>query len=154
MTVLVDVALLAALASVALMAGLFFMASVAVMPGLALLPAADGAAAMQAINRAILNPVFLVAFVGSAMLCVLIAIAAPLVGTDGAGWVVTGAVLHLVGGIGVTAVANVLLNNRLDAVDPTSPAGAELWELYQRRWTAWNHVRTVACTLAVVAFGM
>jgi uncharacterized membrane protein len=45
-----------------LMAGLFFAFSVSVMRALASRPAAEGIAAMQAISRAILNPVFLVVF--------------------------------------------------------------------------------------------
>lgn len=154
MTVLVDGARLLALVTVALMAGLFFFASTALMPGLARLDAAHGAAAMQAVNRAILNPLFLAVFFASALLSLAVAVAAPLTGADGAGWTIAGAALHLVGGIGVTTVANVPLNERLDAADPASPEGREVWALYGRRWTAWNHVRTVACTAAVAGLAL
>ncbi len=58
-----------------LMAGLFFAFSVSVMRALARLPAAEGIVAMQAINVAILNPVFLMAFFGTAAACVLVLIA-------------------------------------------------------------------------------
>ena len=45
-----------------LIAGLFFVFSVAVMQALARLPAAGGIAAMQSINSAMLNPLFLPVF--------------------------------------------------------------------------------------------
>lgn len=44
----------------------------------------------------------------------------------------------------MTIVANVPLNQALAAVEPASADGAHLWARYLSRWTAWNHVRTVA----------
>lgn len=52
-----------------LMAGLFFAFSTAVMEALARLPAAAGIAAMQSINVAILNPLFLATFLGTGAVC-------------------------------------------------------------------------------------
>jgi hypothetical protein len=54
-----------------LMAGLFFAFSVCVMKALTRLPSAEGIAAMQSINVAIINPVFLAAFFETAAACVL-----------------------------------------------------------------------------------
>ena len=59
-----------------LMAGLFFAFSVSVMKALARLLSAEGIAAMQSINVAIINSVFLAALFGTAAACVLIRIAA------------------------------------------------------------------------------
>jgi uncharacterized membrane protein len=70
-----SIALVAALGC-GLMAGLFFAFSVSVMRALARLPSAEGIAAMQSINVAIINPVFLAAFFGTAAACVLVIIAA------------------------------------------------------------------------------
>ncbi|WP_433289421.1 DUF1772 domain-containing protein [Pseudonocardia sp. CA-142604] len=137
-----------------LMAGLFFAFSAAVMPGLRRLRPEVGAAAMQAINRAILNPVFGVVFGGTPLLCLLMAVAAPFSSWTGAGWIVAGAVLHVVGSFGLTMVANVPLNNRLDAADPDSPAGVAVWADYLVRWTAWNHVRTALCAAATAALAL
>jgi uncharacterized membrane protein len=50
----------------------------------------------------------------------------------------------------VTMVANVPMNNALDAVDPASEAGATYWRTYLRQWTAWNHVRALLGTAASV----
>jgi uncharacterized membrane protein len=137
-----------------LVAGLFFAFSAAVMPGLRRLRPEVGAAAMQAINRAILNPVFGVVFGGTPLLCVLLTVAAPFSARGGAGWIVAGAVLHVVGSFVLTMVANVPLNNRLDAADPDSPAGVEAWADYLLRWTAWNHLRAVLCTAATAALAV
>ena len=43
---------------------------------------------------------------------------------------------------------NVPMNQALDDANPASVAGTELWRNYLRRWTAWNHVRTVAGAIA------
>jgi uncharacterized membrane protein len=68
------ITLVAALAC-GLMAGLFFAFSVAVMKALARLPSAEGIGAMQSINVAIINPLFLAVFFGTAAACVLVMIA-------------------------------------------------------------------------------
>ena len=149
-TVLPAVALLGVVGC-GLMAGLFFAFSTSVMPGLRLLAPAEGAAAMQQMNRAILNPLFLVVFLGTALICLLLAVGAPFSGRAGTAWIVTGAVLYLVGSIGLTMVVNVPMNNRLDAADPASAEGAAIWADYLSRWTAWNHVRSLACVAATAA---
>lgn len=141
----------ATLVGTALMAGLFFMASVAIMPGLRLLPAPASAAAMQAINRAILHPVFLAVFLGTALLCAAVAVPAVLAGSP---WPVAGGVLYLAGTFLVTIVCNVPMNNALDTWDPNGPETPERWADYDRRWTAWNHVRTVTSTAATAALAL
>ncbi len=127
-----------------LVAGVFFVFSVAVMPAFARLPPGHGVAVMQTVNVTIVRAPFLVVFVGTAVACVVQVVLAPgdLVG-------VLGAVLYVVGSFGVTMVFNVPLNNRLDRVD----AGGDdpFWARYASRWTAWNHVRTLASTAAAVA---
>ena len=55
-----------------LMAGLFFIFSATIMSALGKLPAPAGIAAMQSINTTILSPVFLTAFMGTALVCVVL----------------------------------------------------------------------------------
>jgi uncharacterized membrane protein len=131
-----------------LVGGLLFAFSVAVMPALSRRPAAEGMAAMQAVNRVILNPVFLLVFVGTTAICALLAATAPFADVAGAGWRGAGALAYLVGGFLVTGAANVPLNVRLEAADAHSTEGERLWRHYLRRWTAWNHVRVVGCVAA------
>jgi uncharacterized membrane protein len=59
-----------------LMAGFFFAFSVSVMKALSRLPPAQGIAAMQSINVVVINPVFLIAFFGTAAACAAVAISA------------------------------------------------------------------------------
>ncbi len=134
-----------------LVAGLFFAFSTSVMPGLRRLPPAEGAAAMQQMNRAILNPLFLAVFLGTGLVCLLLAVGAPFSGRPGTVWIVIGGLLYLAGNIGLTTVVNVPMNNRLDAADPLSAEGASIWADYLARWTAWNHVRALACVAATAA---
>jgi uncharacterized membrane protein len=136
-----------------LIAGLFFAFSVSVMRALARLPAAQGMAAMQAINVVIINPIFLVVFLGTAAVCVFLIIAA-LLGwqqTLGTVYLLTGSVLYLVGSLLVTMVFNVPMNESLAAAAPTAPDSASLWAGYLTRWTAWNHIRTVAALVAAAS---
>ncbi|TQM15042.1 DUF1772 domain-containing protein [Pseudonocardia kunmingensis] len=152
-SVLPAVALLGAVGC-GVMAGVFFAFSTAVMPGLRRLSPADGAAAMQQINRTILNPLFGLVFGGTALLCLVLAVGAPFSGRAGTAWIVAGALLYLVGSIVLTMAVNVPMNNRLDAADPASAQGAEVWTGYLARWTAWNHVRAAACTAATAALAI
>ena len=139
----------------ALVAGLFFAFSVCVMRALGTLPSPHGIAAMQAINVVILNPIFLGVFVGTAATCAVVVVmsivwwdpattAGPLVGS----------LLYLIGSIGVTGRCNVPRNNALAGVAPDSADGARLWVDYLGTWTFWNHVRTLATLLALVAFAL
>ena len=72
------------------------------------MPPAQGIAAMQSINIAAVTPVFRMALFGTAALCMPLAIAAVL-GWDapGAGWLLAGSLLYLVGAVVVTRAFNV-----------------------------------------------
>lgn len=136
-----------------LVAGIFFAFSTFVMSALARLPAAQGIAAMQSINIAVINPWFLTVFFGTAVACLGLAVAALLRwDAPGAGWLLAGGLLYPVGTILVTMGGNVPLNNALATADPAGAAGATLWHRYLDRWTLWNHVRTAAALAAAAAF--
>lgn len=68
MTAFVPALAFAAIIGSGLMAGLFFVFSVCVMQALSRLPPEQGIAAMNAINVVIQNPLFLIAFMGTALL--------------------------------------------------------------------------------------
>lgn len=133
-----------------LIAGLFFVFSVAVMKAFARLPSAEGMAAMQSINVVIINPVFLTVFFGTAAACLFVIIASLLRwGDSGVVYLVLGSALYLVGAFLVTVVFNVPKNNALALVSPVDPDSTRLWASYLEKWTAWNHVRTVASLAAM-----
>jgi uncharacterized membrane protein len=135
-----------------LMAGLFFAFSVAVMRGLGRIPAAHGLSAMQAINIAIINPWFLAVFIGTGVLSAVVVIMAMLRSNEpGATSFIVGGMLYLVGAILVTGLCNVPMNNAIAPLDGQSPESARRWQDYLKRWTAWNHIRTIATLAATVA---
>lgn len=151
---LVLVATVLATVGSGLVAGLMFAFSACVMAALGRLPAAQGIAAMQSINVAILNPAFRLLFFGTTTSCVLLAVIAAFADQPGALWRVAGSLLFIVGAFLVTIVVNVPLNNALADVDPASSEGARLWQRYLARWTVWNHVRTVAAGGATAALAL
>nr|WP_255671827.1 anthrone oxygenase family protein [Glycomyces amatae] len=147
--------LLAALVSVGMMAGLFTGFSYAVMPGLKILDDKAWIAAMQQINKVIINGWFMPAFLGAV---VFTGAAAALVGASAnraaLPWVLAALALALVMFIGTVAV-NVPLNDRLAAAgDPGSLADpAALRASVEAKWIAWNTVRGVASVGALLALG-
>jgi uncharacterized membrane protein len=151
-SLLVAITFVAALGS-GVMAGLFFVFSVFMMTALARLGAPQGIAAMQSVNIAIINPIFLAVFLGTAILSVVTALAAIWSwSAAGSGWLLAGSVFYLAGIVAVTMVFNVPLNDTLAAVDPASAEGAAIWERYLDVWVKWNHLRTVAGIGALACF--
>ncbi len=133
-----------------LMAGLFFVFSVSVMKALAQMTPQEGMKAMQRINRAILNPIFLGTFFGTALLCLCIVAVSAIERQPGYGWSLSGAVVYLVGGFLITAGFNVPLNNTLAALSADEEGSHTEWCRYLERWTRWNHLRTAASITAVI----
>ena len=118
-----------------LVAGALGVFTLMVMPALAGLSDPAGAAAMQSVNRTAVRPPFMLLFLGTAVLCLVLA------GLELAGdrrpLVLAGAGLYLIGVLGVTVLANVPLNDTLARADVS-------WPDYLQRWTAWNTVRSIA----------
>lgn len=139
----------------ALSAGFFFAFSACVMKALGKLAPAEGIAAMQSINVAVINPWFMGLFFGTLVACVLAIVVAFLQWHDPrAAWWLAGGSFYVLGTFGVTIVCNVPRNNALAVVAPVSAEAARLWSVYLREWTAWNHVRLAAALAGAVAFGV
>ncbi len=129
-----------------LVAGVFFAFSTFVMRALDRLPAPHAVAAMQSINIAVIHPLFLGPFFGTALTCIATTIAARSQSSFPA--ISAAAALYLFGTLLVTIICNVPLNHRLAAADPSSSAAASAWRHYLSRWLFWNHVRTAAAAFA------
>ena len=142
----IETVVLIALVGTGLVAGLFLTFSIAVLPGLQRLPPARAAAAMQQINRAILNPLFGLVFGGTAVASVIVAVTA----LPGDPLRFLAALLTLVGGYVVTFAANIPLNNALDRAEPDAAA----WERFAGPWTRWNHLRALTTTAATVLLAL
>lgn len=146
------VAVVAAVSS-GVIAGLLFAFSSFVMRGLRDLPPLQGIAAMQSINAAVNNPVFMVAFVGTVavnLIAVIVAIVSW--GEAEAVYLLVAGLVYLAGVLGLTAGYHVPRNNALATMDPAGDAAAERWTRYAAEWTTWNHVRVFAGVAAAVVY--
>jgi uncharacterized membrane protein len=140
---------IAAIVGCGLVSGLLFAFSVVIMRALLQLPPEVSMQAMQKINIVIINPLFLLAFLGTTVLC--LAVAATAVFGEfhlGSRWLLAGAVAYLLGPLGITMRFNVPLNNQL-AETPANQAEIE-WPKYASEWLRWNHARTALGALAMV----
>lgn len=148
MTGLIRVLTVAAVVGTGVMAGLFFTFSAVIMRALERLPPAQGLGAMQVINVRIVNPAFLVFFLGSALLCLTLAVLALTNETPGRWWRLAGAGAYLAGVMVVTVAVNIPLNDTLAVVDPGSASASASWQQFLSDWNPPNHLRTVAGILA------
>jgi uncharacterized membrane protein len=145
--------LIAACVGSGMMAGLFCAFSSFMMKALSSLSDSNGIEAMQAINRFIVGPGFLLVFLGTGVLCAISAllvwnVSGPTLLT------ITAAGIYIVGCVFSTIAFNVPLNNQLEAVDSASEEGRLMWRRYLARWTRWNHVRSVATLISTVLLAL
>ncbi|OEV05449.1 DUF1772 domain-containing protein [Streptomyces oceani] len=142
-------ALVLATALNGLMAGLYFAFSVAVLPGLRERDERAFANAMRSINRKILNPWFALAFGGTMLVILAVAVPSMASGaTNGPSRLVMAAFLLYTATLVITFAVNVPLNDALEKAD--GPALAAARERFEGRWVRWNHARTV---LAAASLG-
>ncbi|GIH08705.1 membrane protein [Rhizocola hellebori] len=143
-------ALILAVLATGIMAGIFMLYSHTVMPGLGRTDDKTFVAGFQAMDRAILNPLFLSTFVGA---LVFTGLAAALsfgsASRSMLPWLVVAFLLYLAIVI-ITGRINVPLNDALKAAgDPnTIDVTAAREHFNEALWIRWNHVRSVACFLA------
>jgi uncharacterized membrane protein len=139
--------------SCGLAAGIFYAFSSLVMRALAKIPPPAGIAAMQSINVSVVNPWFMAAFFGPAVICCALGVVSLVRwNREGNAFLFAGSAFYLVGTMMVTFAFNVPLNDVLATVDPASLEGARQWASYLVTWTNWNHVRTGGALFAAVAF--
>jgi uncharacterized membrane protein len=143
--------LLAATLAMGLMAGVFGLYAHAIMPGLGKTDDRTFVGAFQEIDRAIINPWFMVSFLG-ALVCSVLAAVLHLREDERSvlPWIVAAVVLYAAVFV-VTIAVNVPLNDELKAAgDPDRIADltAVRDQFDESRWAAWNVARAVASTAA------
>jgi uncharacterized membrane protein len=126
--------------------GAFFAFSNFVMGGLGRLAPAEGARAMQQINRGAPNPAFVATLMGGGLTGLVLAITAT--GEPGAAWQVGGGLLSVASAV-ITVAFHVPRNDALDRVEADSAHGQALWAEYLVSWTRGNHVRTLTSALSM-----
>jgi uncharacterized membrane protein len=149
MNTLRTVSLLAATVTMGLVAGVFGLYAHTIMPGLGTTDDRTFVGAFQAIDRAIINPWFMVGGFFGALVFTFVAAVAEL-GQDGLAWVVAALVLYLVVFV-ITIAVNVPLNDAIKAAGPPDripDLAAVRTRFDEARWSSWNLVRVVASTTA------
>ena len=138
-------ALILAVITTGLMAGVFQLYSHTVMPGLAKTDDRTFVGAFVALDRAILNPLFMSAFLGGFGFTALAAVLSLSAGSL-LPWILAALVLYLIVMI-ITFRMNVPRNNAIKA-DTDPDLGAVRARFDEALWTRWNHGRSVLCTIA------
>lgn len=133
-----------------LSAGLFYAWTVSVIPGTRKVTDIIYLETMQSINKAILNPAFMLIFFGSLILLLVSTIQHNQNGLIF--WILLAAMLvYLVGTFGVTALGNVPLNNELDVMnlgELSIQRLAEFRNYYEVKWNRLHYIRTVFSVLS------
>jgi uncharacterized membrane protein len=148
------VALVAAIVSTGLLAGVFQLYTFAIMPGLRKVDDRTFVTAFAAIDRAIVNPWFLLAiFFGAPVLAALALISGW--GGAGAPWV-AGSLIATVACVVITMAVQLPLNSALKAAasDARADAAGIRRAFREARWAAWNLVRAVLSTAAAISLGV
>lgn len=145
--------LLAATVTTGLTAGVFGLYAHTIMRGLGTTDDRTFVGAFQAIDRAIINPLFMATFFGSLLFSAGAAVL--YLRSDGGSvlpWIVVATALYLVVVV-ITMAVNVPLNDDIKAAgdpDRIADLAAVRDAFHETRWVAWNIVRTIASTVAFV----
>jgi uncharacterized membrane protein len=149
-----NIILLATAITTALIAGLLYAYSCSVNPGLGKLPDAAYLAAMQSINREILNPLFFMSFMGTLLLlpvCTWVHFSKP------ASWrfylLLVATLVYAFGVFGVTIGGNVPLNDALNAINIHAASREEIARQrvqFEIPWNRLHSIRTFAGFIALL----
>ncbi|NUP63576.1 MAG: DUF1772 domain-containing protein [Nonomuraea sp.] len=133
----------AATVAMGLIAGVYYIFACCVMPALARSDDRVYVEVMRNINDVIQNPVFFLSFLGALLLTAVSAW--QLRGQPHRWWVWAGLAAYALGFLTTIAV-NIPLNNDLSHMTDPTTARAH----FENRWVAWNAVRAVLSTAALV----
>lgn len=135
----------------ALIAGLFYAWSCSIIPGLAKLDGRTYVAAMQSFNKAILNPVFFLSFMGTLVMLPVVTFMHFHQPSSARFWLLLAAsVLYIAGVFGITAVGNVPLNNMLAAFDLSSASTNSIEDVRMKFEIPWNGLHTIRTIISIV----
>lgn len=148
-----SIAILVAATGSGVVAGLMFAFSNTVMGALDRLPPGAAVEAMNAINVRIVNPFFLVLFLGTALVSLLLIVACFVYPeTMARPLILGGGVSYLAGVMAVTVICNIPRNDTLAKVAADSSDASDAWQAYYLPWVRWNHVRMAASLITTVCF--
>jgi uncharacterized membrane protein len=138
----------------ALIAGLFYAYSCSVNLGLKQLSDINYILAMQSINKAIQNPVFLFSFIGTLFLLPISAYLQHNSGELNRFYLLLFAtIIYLIGVILITAFGNIPLNNTLDSFSVQSSDNQSITKArlaFENAWNNFHLIRTIASIVALI----
>lgn len=136
-----------------LIAGLFYSYSCSVNPGLGRLHDREYLAAMQSINKVILNPLFFMSFLGT---LILLPVSTYLNYGQPASsrfvFLLAAALIYAIGVFGVTFFGNVPLNDTLAKMNLQSASAEEISKLrvyFEESWNRFHSIRTIASVISL-----
>ncbi|AYN04635.1 DUF1772 domain-containing protein [Flavobacterium sp. 140616W15] len=134
-----------------LLAGIFFTWSNAITPGIGRLDDINYLSAFQNMNRTIVNPLFLIIFMGPVFLSFVTAYLYKSNHSNILWLLLLATILYFVGVFLVTIIGNIPLNNLLDKTDLTNISLEEarsLRDKFELKWNNLHLVRTITSTLS------
>lgn len=153
-TTMTDIILVITATLTALIAGLFYSYSCSVNPGLANLGDAEYMGAMQSINRAILNPLFFLSFMGTLVFLPMSTFMNFTAWDSPKFLFLLGATLvYGIGTFGVTILGNVPLNEALDAFNLKNATATEITmarKNFELPWNNLHRIRTIASVISLI----
>jgi uncharacterized membrane protein len=138
-----------------LSSGLFYSWAISVIPGTKRVTDLVYLEAMQSINKAIINPWFLVIFLGPIILITLAAVTHYKYGHEEVfGLILVAGLFYIIGTFGVTVFGNIPMNEALETVqiNELSTEGLkDTRQAYEGRWNKLHYIRTIS---SVISFGL
>lgn len=135
-----------------LLAGLFFGFQCSIINGLGALGNREYLLSFQSINRVILNPIFLLSFMGPVIvLPITCYINYKIGGSDLFPYLLASTIIYLVAVFGITIACNVPLNDILDGFNIQSATDTQLQDMrlkFEANWNKWHLVRTIASIIS------
>lgn len=150
MALALTLTLLLATMSVGVMAGVFWLYANAIMPGLRTADDRTFIGSFQAIDRAIINPIFLTVFFGALVMTGLTLVLHIVSDEPGQPWVAAAAMLYLFTVV-ITMRVNVPRNDRIKAAgdpDRIGKLSSVRADFSESTWARWNRVRVTTTVFA------
>jgi uncharacterized membrane protein len=131
-----------------LLAGLFYGWQCSVINGLAKLPDKEYLMAFKSMNKAILNPVFFLSFIGSLIALVVTTFIFYKGGNSQVlPYLIISLIIYGIGVFGITATCNIPLNESVASFDISSATEEQIKAMrlsFENPWNNWHVIRTLA----------
>jgi len=140
--------------SCGMISGFFLTFSDFLMRSLKLAETTAGIEVMQIINREVWKSLTIYMLWGMVAYSVILGgYASYYLNGSIAALIITGSITYVVGMLMVSYAFNIPMNNRLEALELSTPEAATYWhDNYVNRWVFWNYVRAIASGAAALCF--